>query len=42
LGRIVAGRLEGLEFVELGHGGQFRVAELGLTKRAVPPEEFVI
>jgi sarcosine oxidase subunit beta len=42
LGRIVAGRVQGLEFVELGHGGQFRVADLGLTKRAVSPEQFVI
>jgi sarcosine oxidase subunit beta len=42
LGRIVAGRLEGLEIVELGHGRLFRVADLGLAKRAVPPEEFVI
>jgi sarcosine oxidase subunit beta len=42
LGRIVAGHLQGLEVVELGHGGCFRVADLGLTKRAVPFEEFVI
>jgi glycine/D-amino acid oxidase-like deaminating enzyme len=42
LGRIVAGRFFGLELVELGHGGHFRVADLGLEKRAVPPEEFVI
>jgi sarcosine oxidase subunit beta len=42
LGRIVAGRLQGLDFVELGHGGRFRVADLGITKRAVPPEQFVI
>jgi sarcosine oxidase subunit beta len=42
LGRIVAARLFGLEDVELGHGGPFRVADLGLKKRAVPPEEFVI
>jgi glycine/D-amino acid oxidase-like deaminating enzyme len=42
LGRIVAGRLDGLEMVELGHGEHFRVADLGLKQRAVPPEEFVI
>ncbi len=42
LGRIVAGRLIGLEVVELGHGGHFRVADLGLKQRAAPPEEFVI
>jgi sarcosine oxidase subunit beta len=42
LGRIVAGRLLGLEVVELGHGGHFQVADLGLKQRAVPPEEFVI
>ncbi len=42
LGRIVAARLAGLEVVELGHGKHFRVADLGLKQRAVPPEEFVI
>jgi glycine/D-amino acid oxidase-like deaminating enzyme len=42
LGRIVAGRLLGLEVVALGHDGDFRVADLGLKERAVPPEEFVI
>lgn len=42
LGRIVAGRFGGLDIVELGHGGHFRVADLGLQQRAVPPEEFVI
>jgi len=42
LGRIVAGHFQGLEVVELGHGGHFRVADLGLTQRAVPAEEFVI
>jgi sarcosine oxidase subunit beta len=42
LGRIVAGRLEGLEVVELGLGGHFRVADVGLEPRAVPLEEFVI
>jgi len=42
LGRIAAARLFDLEFVELGHGGQFRVADLGLKQRAVPAEEFVI
>ena len=42
LGRIVAGRLLGREVVELAHGNDFRVTELGLTPRVVPPEEFVI
>jgi glycine/D-amino acid oxidase-like deaminating enzyme len=42
LGRIVAGRLAGADLVELGHGGAFRVADLGLKERAVMPEEFVI
>jgi len=42
LGRIVAGLYGGLDVVELGHGGRFRVADLGLTRRAVPLEEFVI
>jgi glycine/D-amino acid oxidase-like deaminating enzyme len=42
LGRIVAGRFAGLDFVELGDGGKFRVTDLGLESRAVPPEEFVI
>jgi glycine/D-amino acid oxidase-like deaminating enzyme len=42
LGRIVAGRFKGLDVVELGDGGQFRVADLSLASRAVPPEEFVI
>ncbi|MHB8069893.1 MAG: NAD(P)/FAD-dependent oxidoreductase [Desulfobaccales bacterium] len=42
LGRIVAGRWAGLDYVELGDGGQFRVAGLGLQQRAVPREEFVI
>ncbi len=42
LGRVVAGRLLGHEVVELAHGKDFRVAELGLTPRVVPPEEWVI
>lgn len=42
LGRIVAGLYGGLEAVELGHGGYFRIADLSLSQRAVPPEEFVI
>lgn len=42
LGRIVAGLFSGREFVELGHGGSFRVADLSLQHRAVPAEEFVI
>jgi glycine/D-amino acid oxidase-like deaminating enzyme len=42
LGRIVAGLYGGLDVVELGHGEPFRVADLGLAHRAVPPEEFVI
>lgn len=42
LGRIVAGLVSGQEVVELGHGGVFRVADLSLRQRAVPPEEFVI
>jgi len=42
LGRIAAGRLLGQESVPLGHGGWFKVADLGLQQRAVPPEEFVI
>jgi sarcosine oxidase subunit beta len=42
LGRIAAGRLFDLEVVELGHSGHFRVTDLGLKERAVPPEEFVI
>jgi glycine/D-amino acid oxidase-like deaminating enzyme len=42
LGRIVAGRFDGLDVVELGHGESFRVAGLGLQQRAAPPEEFVI
>jgi glycine/D-amino acid oxidase-like deaminating enzyme len=42
LGRIVAGLYGGLDIVELGHGGQFRVADLSLRQRAVPPEEFVL
>jgi glycine/D-amino acid oxidase-like deaminating enzyme len=42
LGRIVAGWFGGLDVVELGHGGRFRVADLGLLRRNVPPEEFVI
>jgi sarcosine oxidase subunit beta len=42
LGRIAAAHFQGLEVVELGHGGHFRVADLGLTQRAVPTEEFVI
>jgi glycine/D-amino acid oxidase-like deaminating enzyme len=42
LGRIVAGLYGGLEEVELGHGGRFRVADLSLGQRAVPPEELVI
>ena len=42
LGRIAAAALVGQEAVELGHGGHFRVSDLGLKDRAVPPEEFVI
>ncbi|MGA7576768.1 MAG: FAD-dependent oxidoreductase [Desulfobaccales bacterium] len=42
LGRIVAGMVAGLDVVELGHGGRFRVASLGLQPRAAPVEEFVI
>jgi hypothetical protein len=42
LGRIVAGCFSGQEFVELGHGEQFRAADLSLQQRDVPPEEFVI
>jgi glycine/D-amino acid oxidase-like deaminating enzyme len=42
LGRIVAGLYGGLDVVELGHGGHFKVADLSLRQRAVPPEEFVI
>ena len=42
LGRIVAGMVAGLDVVELGHGGRFRVASLGLQPRATPVEEFVI
>lgn len=42
LGRIVAARFAGRDYVELGDGGQFRVADLGLQHRAVPREEFVI
>jgi glycine/D-amino acid oxidase-like deaminating enzyme len=42
LGRIVAGLYGGLDVVELGHGGQFRIADLSLHRRAVPPEEFVL
>jgi hypothetical protein len=38
----VAGLYGGLEEVELGHGGRFRVADLSLGQRAVPPEELVI
>jgi len=42
LGRIVAARLSGREWVELGDGSRFRVADLGLKERRVAPEEFVI
>jgi glycine/D-amino acid oxidase-like deaminating enzyme len=42
LGRIVAGLYGGLDVVELGHGGGFRIADLSLGQRAAPPEEFVI
>jgi hypothetical protein len=42
LGRIVAGLYGGLNVVELGHGGLFRIADLSLRQRSVPPEEFVI
>jgi glycine/D-amino acid oxidase-like deaminating enzyme len=42
LGRIVAGLYGGLDVVELGHGGCFRIADLSLGQRAAPPEEFVI
>jgi glycine/D-amino acid oxidase-like deaminating enzyme len=42
LGRIVAGLYDGLDIVELGHGGPFRIADLSLSQRAVPPEEFVL
>jgi len=42
LGRIVAGLYGGLNIVELGQGGLFRIADLSLRQRAVPPEEFVI
>jgi glycine/D-amino acid oxidase-like deaminating enzyme len=42
LGRIAAARFGGKDVVELGHGGRFRVADLSLARRAVPPEEFVI
>jgi glycine/D-amino acid oxidase-like deaminating enzyme len=42
VGRIVAGLYSGLDVVELGHGGRFRIADLSLRQRAVPPEEFVL
>lgn len=42
LGRIVAGLVGGLDVVELGHGGHFRIADLCLPQRAAPLEEFVI
>jgi glycine/D-amino acid oxidase-like deaminating enzyme len=42
LGRIVAGLYGGLDAVELGHGEPFRIADLSLRQRDVPPEEFVI
>jgi glycine/D-amino acid oxidase-like deaminating enzyme len=42
VGRIVAARFGGLDVVELGDGGKFRVDDLGWARRAVPPEEFVI
>jgi FAD-dependent oxidoreductase domain-containing protein 1 len=42
LGRIVAGKYFGLEQVELGDGGLFKVADLGLTDRRTTPEELVI
>jgi glycine/D-amino acid oxidase-like deaminating enzyme len=42
LGRIAAGLYGGRDVVELGHGGCFRIADLSLGQRAVPPEEFVI
>jgi glycine/D-amino acid oxidase-like deaminating enzyme len=42
LGRIVSGLFGGRAVVELGHSGEFRVADLSLQQRAVPQEEFVI
>ena len=42
LGRVVAGLVGGLDVVELGHGGHFRIADLSLQQRAAPLEEFVI
>jgi glycine/D-amino acid oxidase-like deaminating enzyme len=42
LGRIAAGLYFGRDRVELGDGGYFRVADLGLTNRRVAPEELVI
>jgi len=42
LGRIVAGLWEGQEKVKLGHGADFRVADLGFERRAAPPEEFML
>jgi glycine/D-amino acid oxidase-like deaminating enzyme len=42
LGRIAAGMYFGLDQVELGHGGHFRVADLGLADRRIAPEELVI
>ncbi len=42
LGRVAAGLYHGQEQVELGDGRALRVAEIGLTGRNLPPEEFVI
>ncbi len=42
LGRLVAGLWGGREFVELGNGETFRVADLGLQHRAAPSEDLVI
>ncbi len=42
LGRVAAGLYHGQEQVELGDGRSLRVAEIGLTGRDLPPEEFVI
>ncbi len=42
LGRAAAGLFYGREQVELGDGRPLRVADLALTGRKLPPEEFVI
>jgi glycine/D-amino acid oxidase-like deaminating enzyme len=42
LGRIAAGLYLGRKSVELGDGRPFRVADLGLANRRLPPEELVI